>query len=1291
MRSYLINGQFTLTQDPVASNEVATKQFVDNTFGYLDASDITGEGRLPGTMLPGISILANTDFVSTAGTGVLSLRTRVSAGTYTRLQVLTRGVVSTAGGLQLSDLTGLLPFSKYSADRPSDLDGYGITDAFSATDRVLTGPLSFTGVTFTNPAHLVTKGYVDSLVTAGGGGEVEGVETGDILAFASETTPAGHYRCNGGVLNSGTNAALFTAIGDLHAPHYPTEAGRPWLNQTLGNRLQTSPNLGTFASNGTLPVNLAGASAAVIKNRVYVFGGFTGAAFSSAIYSAPINSDGSFGSWSNVGTMPGSVSLYHSVVAAKGHVYIIGGMAGTTGDNKIYRAAVAADGTLGSFVETLTMHVGIQSGASFVHNDTLYVAGGGNTGGQSVTSVVYGAKISEDGSLGIWALRGTMPVGMTNMGVVVVQNRLHLIGGGDSMNANASATVLTATFGFDGSLDNWEFGPELVERRGFGTVFSTATHMYYIGGTNGSAYLNTVYNARILADGRTSTWAINGGIPVLSVMGAMVATSGKLHLMGGSPNGAATIVNTIYTATIYGGQNDYSEYVEDSRELYASGSGQPWRQQYVFNTDQTLPLGSWVSHGNLPATLSQSQVVVTKNRIFTLGGYVNGLFSANVYSAPIDSEGLIGAWASAGSIPLGVVASQAVACGGRIYVLGGAVNGGHSGAVHFAEINEDGTLGSWTTTTALATTLFHSQAVVTKNRIYLIGGYANGGRTSDVRTAAVNADGSLGAWEAAPNLPQTVYQAQAAIIDDTIYLFGGYVNNVATPTSYSAPIRSDGTIGNWSAGPALPASIAAGQAVVTRGRVYLIGGIVDGGPSTSVYSAVIQTNGSLSSWASGAALPFTVVDSQVAVTEGYVYSIGGAVNGSNSSVIYRTAFLGGQNDYSSYYVRDKAVSGTTIAGAGRPWEQQSDIYTGPSTGGWQMWSPYGESLPVSISAASVIVTKNRVYTLGGYVNGTPSSAIYGATINGVSEISTFTSQAVTLPYAAANTQSVFTKSRVYVIGGFNSTVGALNKVSTATINSDGTLGTFSEVATLPNTYVDFSAAVIGAKLYLFGGSVNDVTVATVVSYPIDSDGVVNFTTATAESPLAQPIRGGHLVVLSDRVHIVGGMNDAMDVVANTMNAPIDSGGNVGTWTLVPADENSYISSDVMYAGTIVLNNKVFLIGGKDAYGYPQSVIRSGEITSGNMLGTWTEEYYLNLELSDPMVFASNNNLYVVGGVDSLQEGQTQIYHAPIANGVTDLSPYYEGVSFGGGPSGVNFYLPNLETEERLGRYYYIKA
>jgi len=332
------------------------------------------------------------------------------------------------------------------------------------------------------------------------------------------------------------------------------------------------------------------------------------------------------------------------------------------------------------------------------------------------------------------------------------------------------------------------------------------------------------------------------------------------------------------------------------------GAGQPWRKQYNVNNLQSGDITGWTTGTALPGALAESQAIVTKNRVYLLGGVNNvGAYASTVYTAPINSDGTLGAWTTGTSLPGNAGMAQAVVTKNRVYLLGIALNGNASTTTYTAPINTDGTLGAWTTGPVLPGALSYTQAVVTKNRVYLMGGTDSIGYTSVVYTAPINTDGTLGTWSTGTSIPATAAYAQAVVTKNRVYLIGGYNGGgIYSSAVYTAPINSDGTLGTWTTSVALPNTVSGSHVVVTTNRIYLLGGVVNGTNSSTVHTAPINVDGTLGAWSTGTALPANVRHSQVIATSSKIYLLGGDRSGSISTV-YTASFSGGLNDYTSYY------------------------------------------------------------------------------------------------------------------------------------------------------------------------------------------------------------------------------------------------------------------------------------------------------------------------------------------------------------------------------------------------------
>ena len=204
-------------------------------------------------------------------------------------------------------------------------------------------------------------------------------------------------------------------------------------------------------------------------------------------------------------------------------------------------------------------------------------------------------------------------------------------------------------------------------------------------------------------------------------------------LNASNPTGTVIEVDTATTPTNYLRANGtqvskttYAALFAVIGERYATITmpsiiGQPWRQQYSFNKANST-ISAWVANTPLPISISSSHVIVTNNRVYLLGRWLNNTTST-VYTAPINPNGTLGAWVTSTPLPIALWGAQAIVTNNRVYLLGGGNSGGYLSAVYTAPINPDGTLGAWVINTPLPVAVAYSQAIVTSSRVYLLGGY----------------------------------------------------------------------------------------------------------------------------------------------------------------------------------------------------------------------------------------------------------------------------------------------------------------------------------------------------------------------------------------------------------------------------------------------------------------------------------------------------------------------------------------------------------------------------------------
>jgi N-acetylneuraminic acid mutarotase len=157
-------------------------------------------------------------------------------------------------------------------------------------------------------------------------------------------------------------------------------------------------------------------------------------------------------------------------------------------------------------------------------------------------------------------------------------------------------------------------------------------------------------------------------------------------------------------------------------------------------------------------------------------------------------------------------------------------------------------------------------AAAVGERIWVLGGYAPDGAT--LATAEVY-DTTADTWARGPDLPVAVNHAMAATLDGVLYLAGG--NDGDGPSTQVARLEGE----RWRTLAPLPKGRSAGGLVALGGRLYLVGGVVDGGLAvdTQVYDPASDR------WAAAPGLPTPREHLGAAATGGKVYVVGGRARG----------------------------------------------------------------------------------------------------------------------------------------------------------------------------------------------------------------------------------------------------------------------------------------------------------------------------------------------------------------------------------------------------------------------------
>ncbi len=191
-----------------------------------------------------------------------------------------------------------------------------------------------------------------------------------------------------------------------------------------------------------------------------------------------------------------------------------------------------------------------------------------------------------------------------------------------------------------------------------------------------------------------------------------------------------------------------------------------------------------------------------------------------------------------------------------------------------------------------------------------------------------------------------------------------------------------------------------------------------------------------------------------------------------------------------------------------------------------------------------------------------------------------------LPQPRASATAVTVGATAYLVGGDSGTGPDPDILAT----SDGR--NFSTVAALAVPVDSPAVAVLGSKLYVFGGL---ATAGAASGHPVNTIQVVNLTThkVTAAGHLPEPLAGASAVALGQRVLLAGGdsappgaqSHGSTTVAGASTSTAAPAASSVSTvWSFDPSSATctavGHLSVAVSHAGVAVVASTAWLVGGE---------------------------------------------------------------------------------------------------------------
>ena len=217
----------------------------------------------------------------------------------------------------------------------------------------------------------------------------------------------------------------------------------------------------------------------------------------------------------------------HAVVSTEAAIYVLGG---TNESGRPILEVERFDGTTWT-VETTLPGDGLNAPTAVVLDERIYVIGGFNT-----TTNVPDAQVQVyDLATQTWSTVAPLPVPRGGHASVVLEGRIHVFGGGNSVSTLDDHSV------YDPATDTWTTLAPLPRAEGSPAAVVFAGQIYAIGGRSGFSDFGEVY----IYDAAADSWHEGVAVEPHGTAGAVVYC-GTIYLIGGESQAERETLATVF-------------------------------------------------------------------------------------------------------------------------------------------------------------------------------------------------------------------------------------------------------------------------------------------------------------------------------------------------------------------------------------------------------------------------------------------------------------------------------------------------------------------------------------------------------------------------------------------------------------------------------------------------------------------------------------------------------------------------------------------------------------------------
>lgn len=596
-----------------------------------------------------------------------------------------------------------------------------------------------------------------------------------------------------------------------------------WVPGSLPDGESNPGSFGTWQALTGMPVVRSWAGGGVINGKLYVAGGLSATSQSNSTATLYCY-DPATNLWSTKAPMPAERAQFAASGVINGKLYVVGGL-GPAGLQTLQNTTYCYDPASNTWSTKAPMPAALRWGArgNAVIGNKMYVIGG-----QDGASQYFDTVYCYDASTNSWSTKAPLPTPVAFSMVSALGGKLYVVGGQDPAGGRVK------TLCYDPSTDTWTLKANMID-----------TSLNKMGFAAGGRIVVTATSDVRSYNPETDSWSYNSisGTPanIDATVGGVVTdlTTGQDRLLiasgiqGTTPQGSTyALVTPDYAhgsitsfGTAWSSAPDlpisltrFGTFVLD-KVIYVCGGrtsgGNASRRVFALDTKLTNP--AWVEKSKLPAARMDVYSAKVNRQGFIIGGKnANGDDVRTVYKYNPKAD----KWTAKALMPSARsskgVSSHKCGSGDKIYIAGGERDGKRKKTLYIYNPAKD----RWTSGPEMPVSVSGNVIVVqgARGKVYSVSGSKSSG---DASLYVYDIDAKEWTTLVDPGAAQPS-GSYACVGAGKIILSGAGPNPAGTPTMRFYDIATN----VWSTGtlPNNPANGRGSAFVVSRGRLYLIGG-----------------------------------------------------------------------------------------------------------------------------------------------------------------------------------------------------------------------------------------------------------------------------------------------------------------------------------------------------------------------------------------------------------------------------------------------------------------------------------